>query len=199
MKFLSYYTIDTPYQQEWEHLETFLEKFGLSYDVRPMPSRGSWQANTQMKANVIKEYLKEAKEPFTYLDVDAEILSRPSLLFDLDCDIAAARFGGHTLLSGTVYFAPTPKTAQVVERWIELCKQYPDFMPGGLLSYIKSRDFAWDQRLLDVAIQQTDGVRFVELPISYTYIWDLCAQQHPGVEPVILHTAASRKYRETVT
>lgn len=200
--FIAYYTVNTPYQDEAAKLRTNLEAMGLEVEMTAFSSLGSWQKNTQLKSRFVRDRIVAHRvRPLVYLDVDAEVLSPPTLLDELaetDCDIAAAKFGGHELLSGTVYFGAGPKVLEVVDRWVALCDQYPERIPGGLLPHFPRGDLAWDQRLLDVAIRQTPGVNFVELPPSYTFIFDLSRDRYPDVEPIILHSAASRRYRDAV-
>lgn len=202
MKFIGYYTVGgkdgDPYKAEADELRASLNQHNLPHDIRPYPSKGSWQANTQLKAQVVKDFLNDYPgQPLVYLDVDAKVLQRPVLLFDLHCDIAAAKHGGHELLSGTVYFGGSPACREVVDRWIAFCQKYPTRMPGGLLPHFPKEDHAWDQRMLDLAIRNTD-CKFVELPMAYTYIQNLSEAKYPDVKPIILHTAASRRYRDHV-
>jgi hypothetical protein len=198
MKFIGYYTTGTPYEAEAEGLKASLNALSLDHDIRPYPNRGSWQKNTQMKSEVVRDFLDAyPNERLVYLDVDAEVKSRPVLLFDLHCDIAAAKHGGHELLSGTVYFGGTPACREVVERWIAFCQKYPERLPGGLLPHFPREDHAWDQRMLDLAVRNT-ACKFVELPMAYTYIQNLSEKMYPDVTPIILHTAASRRYRDII-
>lgn len=197
MLFIAYYTRNTPYEQEAVALRASLDALGLWYDIRGVDSLGSWQKNTQYKARFVREMLNTHLGPMTYIDVDALVLQPPVLLDTLDCDIAAAKFGGHELLSGTVYFGNTPKSRETVDRWIALCEQYPDRFPGGLLPHFPSGGLAWDQRMLDIAIRQT-GAGFVELPPEYTYIVELSQKRYPGVQPVILHTRGSLRFKAQI-
>ena len=151
VRFFAYFTTGTPYEQEAAELVKCLEQWELNYDVIPVPSLGSWQRNTQLKSKVVQKYLKDhPHQPAVYVDVDAKILQRPTLFNTLTCDIAATRFGGRELLSGTVYFGGTAKTVEVVDRWVGLCEQYPENFPAGLLPDFKHGGPAWDQRMVTV-------------------------------------------------
>lgn len=207
MLYVGYYTEKTPYEAEAKKLTASLDKFDLEYEIVAVKSRGSWQKNTQMKAEVIRDFIfRFPNRPFVYLDVDA-VVEKPPVLFDSlrsrvpVCDIAAHKFKAVELASGTVYFGGTAKTTAVVDKWVELCKQYPDYFPGHLLPHFrhKPQDFAWDQRMLDVAIRQTPDVQLEILPPEYCWIFDLCKEWYPNAkEPVIVHNAASRRYRKVV-
>ena len=195
---VGYYTTGTPYEKDADILRKNLDAFSIPHDIREVPNLGSWQKNTQFKSRFIQQMLQEITGPFTYLDVDAEIQSQPVLLDGLSCDIAAHKFCGHELLSGTVFFGNTPKCREVVERWVKLCIEFPDSFPAGFLSYHPKGGRAWDQRLLCKAIESTPGISFFDLPPEYCYIHDLSKKQYPGVVPVIMHLTASRLYKSVV-
>jgi hypothetical protein len=196
---VGYYTTGTPYEAEAHTLALNLDLLELNYHIKAVPNLGSWQKNTQYKAHFVKEMLlAHSGEPLIYLDVDAEIKSTPIFLGNLKCDIAFHRFRGHELLSGTLYLGNTPKLMEVVDNWIALCAQYPERFPAGMLNHYPRGDIAWDQRMLDVAINRTCGVTAIILPPEYTFISDMSEKWYPGVKPIILHTAASRRYRELI-
>ena len=192
---IGFYTIDTPYEAEYHALARNLEAFGLAHEFIGIAHRGSWLHNCAAKAEVVRDFIsKYPAERLVYMDVDSEVKSRPDLLWTIDADIAAVRFGGIELLSGVVVFNGS-RALPVVEKWVELCRKWPERFPAGLLPHYPKGCQAWDQRILDIAIRQTPGVRFAELPPAYNYIHDLSAQKYPGITPVILATAASRRHR----
>jgi len=183
---IGYYTKNTPYELEARKLIVSLEALGYDYDLEAVDSLGSWQANTQFKAQVIETMLLRHGRPILYLDVDAVMVQKPILLDNLSCDIAAVHFADTTeLLSGTVYFEPS--ALPVVKRWQEINKAYPEKLPDGRL--------AWDQRTLRLAIKES-GCRFHELPQEYTWIVELTQKRYPGLAPVILHTRGALRFQE---
>jgi len=189
---IAYYTIDTPYEEEAEVLKLSLETVGYSYDIRGVPNRGSWQKNTQLKAEFVRHMLMEYPgRPLLYLDVDAMMVQAPVLLDNLKADIAAVHFAKRTeLLSGTVWFGNTTQCARIVQKWIHINEQYPDKLPNG-------RD-AWDQRTLEMAIKKVDGAVFVELPQEYTWIVELTQRYAPGLPPVIMHTRGAYRFKKLI-
>jgi hypothetical protein len=194
------YCTPGPYEALADTLRANLDSFGIAHEIRKVPGRGNWQANTSMKGEVVRKFIADYPDrPMVYLDVDASVLSEPTLLnalADTDCDISAAVFGSCELLSGTVYFGPSQRTVDLVDLWIALCKQYPEMIPPGLMGQYPNGDFAWDQRLLALALSRMPGIKFVQLPPAYTYIHDLSKMQYPDVTPIIMHHAASRQYRD---
>jgi len=191
---IAYYTVDTPYEHEAETLKLSLETVGYSYDIRGVPNQGSWQKNTQLKAQFGQHMLDEYDgKPLLYLDVDAIMVTAPVLLDNLTADIAAAHFakkkgaGGGELLSGTVLFGNTPKCRRIVRKWLYLNAQYPETLPNGKA--------AWDQRTLKMAIAMVEDAVFVELPQAYTWIVELTQRYAPGLTPVIMHTRGAKRFK----
>lgn len=204
MLVVAYYTANTPYKADAEEFRKNLDSFAIPHNIREVPNLGTWQKNTQWKSRFIQQMLQEIDGPFTYLDVDAEFQADPTLFFDglatttPATDLAAHKFCGHELLSGTVYFGNTPKCREVVEQWVKLCIEFPDSFPAGFLSYHPKGGRAWDQRLLCKAIESTPEVNFYDLPPEYCYIHDLSKKHYPDVKPVIMHLTASRLYKSVV-
>ena len=195
---IAYFTEDTPYEDEAEVLKLSLESVGYSYMICGVPNLGSWQKNTQHKAHFIQEMLrKHPGKPLLYLDVDAVMVQPPDILDNLEADVAAVHFAcraggtpGGELLSGTLWLANTPKCHEVVEKWLELNETYPEVLPNG--------KEAWDQRTLAMALKCTPGVRFVELPQSYTFIIELTQRRCPAVSPVIMHTRGAKRFKNKI-
>jgi len=189
---IAYYTVGTPYEAEAETLKLSLESLGYSYLVCGVPHQGSWQKNTQLKAEFIALMLEEMPdEPLLYLDVDAVMVQPPVLLDDLKVDIGAVHFcGGKELLSGTLFLGGTPKCRELVENWRSINHQYPETLPNGKQ--------AWDQRTLAMAIRGTSGVVFEELPQEYTWITELTQRRIPRLAPVILHTRGAKRFKRKV-
>jgi hypothetical protein len=171
--FIAYYTPE--YAAEASELRKSLVHFGVEHDVRPVLSRGSWQANTQRKAEFVREMADEYPgRPLVYVDADARIRQWPSMLYSLDCDFAACWRTGNELLSGTLYFGPTAAALSLIDAWIRECGRQP---------------LKWDQRCLQDAVDGMTGLRIVRLPFSYTRVFD---GREPD-EPIIEHMQASRR------
>ncbi len=191
--FVGYYTKNTPYQQEFVGLEYYLKNFGLDYDYMAVENRGSWQKNTQMKAEVIAGFIhKYSGRRLCYLDVDSVILQPPVKLFQCNADIGAVLFGGIELLSGMLLIQANSRTAALVDWWKRLNAEYPYTLPDG-------RE-AWDQRTLWIAIQQHIGMGLIfdDFDPAYNYIADLSSQKYPGIHPVILATRGASRFRAQI-
>lgn len=174
--YVSFYTIDTPYEAESKKLVETLDRFKLPHKEYAVPSSGSWEKNTQLKSQVLCTALSEIPGPIVYLDSDARIISYPKL-FDAfpACDIAFHYFRGVELLSGTLYLPNTQACKDLVSLWDARNKNEP-----GL----------WDQRVLQKIIESGD-YDWLNLPEEYVWINGLATTS----TPIILHTQASRVNR----
>lgn len=190
--FVGYYTVGTPYENEADSLRVSLDGLGLAHDITGIDNRGDWQKNTQAKSDVLLSFIdKYPNRKLVYVDVDAFVLKKPVLFWDLSCDIACTLFNNSELLSGTIFFQATAKVRWLFQRWQELNRQYPLALPDGRA--------AWDQRTLHMAIKEFAGqIDFRELPQAYTYIVELSQKKYPDVEPIILHTRGSMRHGKTM-
>jgi hypothetical protein len=185
---IAYYTVDTPYEAEKEVLKESLEDWDYSYLICGVKNLGSWQKNTQYKAQFIRAMLDRFPgQPLLYLDVDAVMTEAPVILDDLDVDIAAVHFAyQRELLSGTLYLGNTVQCNRVVDKWLRLNEQYPEYLPNG-------RE-AWDQRTLEMAIKKIETINYFELPQGYTWIVGLTQRRVPDVQAVITHTTGAKRF-----
>ena len=188
--FISYYTKNTGYEEEAKRLIGSLRRFNLEHDVEGVPNLGSWQKNTQYKAEFIKRMLLKHKRAVVFIDADAMLRSYPFLFRDFDADVAAhlrdyaqfpisRRHEGKELLSGTLYIDYNERTLPLVDKWIALNRQNPT---------------VWEQKNLQAALEDFEG-EFKELPAEYCKIYDtMKVIQNPVVE----HFQASRRLRHEV-
>ena len=198
MIFVSYYTLNTPYEQiAKEYLIPTLEKFKLNYIIQAINNLGSWYKNTAYKSKFLLEKLKLYNE-VVYIDVDAKIMSYPKLFFEIKdkCDFAAHYlnwndFYGYKqhppvkeLLTGTLFLKYTPE----IER---LCKEWYD---------IASKTHEWEQKVLQRIINNYN-IRIFELPIEYCYIATKPNGEKPNIKvdnPVIIHYQKSREFKRKI-
>jgi hypothetical protein len=179
--YVAYYTLGTPYEAEALELAETLAAFGLDSDLQGVPNRGTWLRNTSYKPTFLRDMLLEYEgRPVVYLDADARVRQRPELFDTLDCDFAAHWKDGHELLSGTLYFGPTPEAWRLVREWESECQSHPD---------------VWDQKCLDIAAARFPDLCKVHLPAAYCQIFDLMS--HHG-RPCIEHMQASRRFKKAV-
>lgn len=166
------------YEAEAYGLRESLDVLGLEHWIVQREDAGTWVANCGQKAAFIREARERYAGPIVWLDADALVIQTPLLFATLgdDVDIAAHKFKGHELLSGTLYLGDTPGARTLLAAWEEAQRARPT---------------QWDQQVLQRVIEAgTWEVR--DLPESYAYIARLGT---PGVEPVIYHRQASRRLK----
>lgn len=191
---ISYYTRNTPYEQEVKNLIQSLNKFKIPHDIRFIDSLGSWQANTFYKARFIRDMIQVRKEAgdeaVVWLDADAVVL-RPLEIFDnIDTDTAfyfysgsryAQRTNGRELISATMFFRINNRVVDLLDRWIEKNKNQAD---GGL-----------EQWNLHTVLDKwrADGGTVSWLPQSYCRLFD-----YPEDPRCVVQNQASRRFRGVI-
>jgi hypothetical protein len=200
---VGYFTEDTPYEGEAKVLEKSLETHGYEYNLEGVKNLGSWQRNTQYKAQYIADMLETYPgERLVYLDVDAIVVHPLTAIEELsdEVDIAAVHYAKtNELLSGTVYFSGSEACQDVVDKWLMLNIMYPEVIPAAAPGNVFGREMeAWDQRTLQMAINETPECLFEELPQEYTWIVELTDKYQKGLNPVIMHTRGAKKYKHKI-
>jgi hypothetical protein len=191
-RIVSYYTIDTPYQDLVAGFSKSLDQFNLNYTIYPKPSCGSWEKNTQVKAEVIKNAMIEfPNDTIVWLDIDAIVQKNPVFFdtladFDISCYYLSTRYNPHELLSGTIAFANNVTTRNIIDDWIVMNKTNKE----------------WDQKNLQGVIESEKykNIRIVPLPKEYIKI-HLHDRFQPGINDadiVITHFQASRKLKAII-
>lgn len=179
---VGYYTDGTGYAKEAEVLKNSLLRHGQKFEIEGVPNLGSWQKNTQFKAEFLRSKVFEHfGETIVYTDCDSELRESP-VLFDAipdTADIGYHLHRGNEMLSGTLFLRCTEKTMELMDLWVAECAENPD---------------KWDQECLWNAVQKS-GVKKYMLPAEYCCIFDA----HPEItNPVIVHYQASRRLKNTV-
>lgn len=192
VKFISFYTIGTGYEEEIKHLIQSLNGLGIKHDIRGIRDRGSWEENARRKPFFIREILTTTdSQAVVWLDADSVVLRRPDILYQIDTDTAlyfkttgpcAERFGGHELITATMYFESNDRTQTLLDMWIK--EQDKSDQPEQNL--IEQRAL---QRVLGQWQQQCQGT-ITYLPQSYCRIFDA-----PEDHRVIVQNQASRRFR----
>jgi hypothetical protein len=89
--FVSFYTVNTPYADEVLYLKRSLDQFSLKYFIEGLEGKGSWSANTLIKAYFLRNVLLKFSDykSIVWLDADSIVVRRPDLFFELaECDFA---------------------------------------------------------------------------------------------------------------
>lgn len=178
---VSYYTKDTGYEEQVEHLKHTLRRFNLANDVVGIQNQGDWHKNTYYKPKFIMEMMKKYPDrPIVFVDADARIRNNPVLFNDLDCDFACYFHHRKELLSGTLYFGNTEGSRYIMNEWLEEDAKHPKtHMP--------------QKNLRAVFDRVKNKINWRELPVEYCMIFD--SRLRHSVNPVIEHYQLSRKYK----
>jgi SAM-dependent methyltransferase len=182
---ISYFTRNTPYEEEARRLIASCEQLGLEHDVVGLPVGDSWEANCARKAEVCLAAWHRHRRPILWVDADATVLERPSLLTGCSADFAIHRWNDWQFASGTVFFNQSALALSLLERWVERCRQEP---------------YVWDQVSLDLAWEEITARSPLEtlwLPRSYYQIFD--ASPEANQPTVIQQHQASRRLKRVVS
>jgi len=186
--YLSYYTRNSPYENEAKGLIRTLEKYGLEYRVDPLDNLGSWGKNCLQKAGFLLNYHKKESRPLVWIDADARFIAMPTWFSQNPCDIAfrtVPYMDRHWLCSGTLYLGPSPKTHALLKNWVQECAKYKE-QPRS--------EGLWDQVALQRALKKHPNLNTRPLPDTYVRI---CHEER-SEQDVIVHYQASNAYSQFI-
>lgn len=191
--FVSYYTLDTGYEQEIKNLINSCEKLSLETDFVGIDSKGKWDQNCCYKPRFLLEMLEKHKRPIVWVDADAVILKKPLFFDSLECDIALRIYEDlplehpSKLITGTLFLNDTPAIKTLLELWETKCSQM----------LAENNKEVWDQIALKyVLLESGAGVNITPLPDPYCAIYD--KKKTLKNDAVILHYQASRLFKKVV-
>lgn len=174
--YVSYYTINTPYEQEIQNLKASFDRWGLKYYIRGYQPRGSWLANEQIKSEFILHCMEKFRDfDIIWIDGDATIDKEPVLFQKIadetDKIFAVHWLNGQWLLAGTIYLRNTEQGRNFVRNWVH--------MQSCMLEDI-------DQVVLEKLAYKHEDIMY-KLPWEYTKVFD------KEGDAVIKHGQASRR------
>lgn len=187
MKIIGFYTVDTPYEDEYQKVKENFNEYGLDYHFYSVENKGKWELNCGMKGNILQRALNDFDDNILYLDVDARILKQPPLQ-EIEMDepgyiVFDSPWEKQQLASGTIYFPNNKTSRNVINDWIEEQNSNP---------------LEWDQVTLKKVYKNHD---------NFLLDWKWCnILGHYGPEsriletedPIVLHTQASRRNKNKV-
>lgn len=119
---VSFYTEDWKYPKYAKRMQNKCKELELDCYIQKMESKGGWLQNTCMKPQFILDCLLKFKRPILWLDVDTNIVRKPTLLNGFSKDFAGCKtpdFHTKELFVGTLVFSYTEKALDFVSRWVE--------------------------------------------------------------------------------
>ena len=132
---VSFYTKDTPYEQEIEKLGKSLERFNIDYAFYPTDSFGNHVKNGHNKPQIIhKAMIQHPDRNIAWFDADCVVLNNPDKFDELDKlehDFAATfmwgRYSRQPLIDGwkvnahCMFFRNNEKMRSFCSRWAVAC------------------------------------------------------------------------------
>ncbi|HEC61903.1 MAG TPA: hypothetical protein ENI27_06570 [bacterium] len=183
--FVSFYTVG--YEEQAAELARSALQYGLRIEIDRVKSKGNHTLNIRYKPEFILMKAKcrrKGVKAIVWVDADAIFRAFPSLLFDLDCDLAVHYRDGKELLSGTMYWSFSDRTMDALEAWVKQLGLHRGKFEQVMLQEMLEKDNL--------------GLKIEELPTEYCKIFDLVERQDQGREvfPVIEHFQRSRARKE---
>lgn len=194
---ISFYTVDTPYEEEVKYLQASCQSLGIDHHIEGIPSAGSWEMNCAFKPIFILQKMQEFKRPLLWVDADAVFLKpleNLSLFSEVDLGVRiydVSEDHPSKIVSATVFVNATGASIKVVKWWAEECMK--------LLQDKNRKEEVWDQDALRrVLFQKEHGARFAPLPPSYSKILGHPKDEEMCFDPVIIQNQASRRYKKWI-
>ena len=197
---ISFYTLDTPYEQEVRKLIESCVEWDIDADIVGIPSRGSWEKNCGMKPEFILQKLRQWERPVLWVDADAVFLQRPDFqeLMNYEFSVRVNEFLPKThesyIVSNTIFINDHPRTLELMELWVKKNQK-------ALEQKDRVLEF-WDQVALRDVLENENlhGVplRFLPMPLKFCKIFDLDNLFISEEEVVIEHYQASRRLKNKI-
>lgn len=143
---VSYYTPGTHYEDHAKALAQSAKRLGLDVITGARSSKASWVENCGQKAAFLRDVWNEVQRPILWIDADARIIRRPTIVENLATDFAAIRIHDWLFHGGQIYFGKTDAASELLERWQFYCNNYPYVWDQVSLGYAWW-DMAVDQRI----------------------------------------------------
>lgn len=193
---ISFFTVDTPYQEEVKRLIDSCRLFNIDHYVEGIKSQGSWLRNVAKKPEFIAEKLLQFKRPLFWVDADGAFKNRPRFEQFQEFDIAVREVEAYKddpwmkLHAGSIFLNYNLKMVRFVEEWVQLCK---DKVKDDVVNL-----FFLDQTSLLQMIGQFQGLKVGKLPIGYCKVFDAPAEQIDPSTVVIEQYQASRRLKDLI-
>ncbi|MBS0652933.1 MAG: hypothetical protein JSR39_05310 [Verrucomicrobia bacterium] len=193
---ISFYTLDTPYQEEVKRLIASCRHFDIDHHIEGIKSHGSWLRNVAMKPAFIAEKLLQFRRPLFWVDADGAFKNKPQFEQFYEFDVAVREVDAYRddpwmkLHAGSIFINYNPKMVRFVKDWVQVCK---DKINEDIVNL-----FFLDQTSLLHMIEHTQGLKVGKLPIGYCKVFDAPAEQIDPSSVVIEQYQASRRLKDLI-
>lgn len=191
--YFTYFTVDTPYEQEViDCLESFRTQ-GVSISAIPYNNANDWMTNALWRAPDLKRRAADLpNDHICLLDADVRALQYPEKLERFEGDFGCLDRGEHVrpadrFSAGVMIFAPTPLGRAMLDLWAKKCQD--DTQPNAVLR---------EQVYIFEAIKElkrSSGLEPVNLGERYNRKIE---NVKSGDDTVILHDVASRRWLKVI-
>lgn len=193
---VSFYTLQTPYEQEVQGLIESCHKWGVEAEIEGVPSLGSWEKNCGFKPLFLLEKLDKLRRPLLWVDADGVFVQPLHRLPAFSSDIAVRMYDcpdDHVsrINTSTVFVHYTKEARHVLVLWAQECVL--------MLQDPHRTQEMWDQDALRrVLLEKRPPGTFACLPVSYGKIVGHPQDEKSLLDPVIVQNQASRRYKRWV-
>ncbi|MES2198623.1 MAG: hypothetical protein V4489_00435 [Chlamydiota bacterium] len=193
---ISFYTLDTPYEEEVKYLQASCEAFKIEHKIEGVPSSGSWEMNCAFKPIFILKKMEECQRPLLWVDADAVFVRPLELLSCFSADLGVRIYpcpDDHPskIVSATIFINYTEAAKNVIRLWAEECLL--------MLNDKERTQEMWDQDALRrVLFTKAHKAQFSPLPVEYSKIVGHLGDEEECREPVIIQNQASRRYKRWI-
>jgi len=193
---VSFYTLDTPYEEEVKYLQASCQKLGIDHVIEGVPSAGSWEMNCAFKPLFILQKMMEYKRPLLWVDADAVFVRSLEFVEAFLADVGVRLYDcpddhPSRIVTATLFVNTTAFAKEVIELWAKECIS--------MLSE-KNRKEVWDQDALRrVFLAHRHRGNFAALPEVYSKIVGHPEDEEKCIDPIILQYQASRRYKRWIS
>lgn len=191
-KVISFYTPNTPYQQEVESLKNSCERFSIPFEIEPVESAGSWEENVALKPKFIAEKRASMAGPLIWVDADGAFLKEPDFTLFEEVDFSV-RFMAifqdrpeHAINAATIFIADTNEARALCNDWAARAE--------ALRKEEKAPPFVDQIALYDVLLENKQA-KVLPMPAPYCKIYDIDQFFVSDEDVVIEQRQASRVHR----
>lgn len=187
---VSYYTKNTPYEDEVKHLIASCEKFGIPYEIEGIPNLGSWEKNCCYKPQFILEKMEKINGPLLWVDADGVFVRWPKQLETLTADVGLCiieelpDLHPCKMITGTIFFNNTKKGKELLIQWLKACQNPED------------EEFPDQVALKDLLLNSNAEIFNLSTPYFTTH--DLVIKEEWARDAVIVHFQASRTLKKVL-
>lgn len=187
---VSYYTKNTPYEQEVQGLIKSCEQFGIEYSIDAIENLGSWEENCAFKPFFLKKKLEDLQRPILWVDADAVFLRPMEFEEFMFADLSLLKDSGtdprFCVRSGTVFINATEKGLEALQIWCSYSEK---------IQAVEKKVLPFqDQVSLYFTLLCKPAISISLLPLKYCAIFDEKLESLSAQEVVIEQRQASRRF-----